>query len=626
MIRNENIDRLADEVINVMAKRVSVDELQQIREAYEFARMAHADQKRQTGQPYIIHPIAVALIAAKELQLDAHCVMAAFLHDVVEDTSFTLEDVRSRFGDDVAFLVDTVTKKHKDAYKNTKQVDNYEQLLGSVHYDIRALMVKIADRLHNMRTLQSMRPDKQMKIAGETDYFYAPLANRLGLFNVKTDLENLSFKFRCSAEYSDIQNRLNNDMEQNRARLARFTSEIECMLTENGISGVAEVYYRRPYSIWRRMKENECDYMHVQNRYYVRVTFNRYKCDMKEKEVCVKIYSLLTDVFKEKPGSFCNLIDQAKENSYRCLNVMLLSEEGVWEDVQICSENMVESSKLGCMTGLNDGNIDEWIKKFKSVLKDIADSNGKMGFMENVATTLYYDDVMVFTPKGRALILPKGSTVIDYAFELDKELGMHAKYARINGCLCSIKTTLHRGDCIEVGTVEDVNAKSDWIEHTCTYKAKRALQGLGMEERGENVHRCSVCNPLPGGETVGFKNADGSVTVHLRSCEKAISEASKFGDSIVEYSFEGSPDRLYPVTITIKAVDRYHLLMDIIQCITNEQKLFIESLNTNTCDDIVTCTVTFYAHSMDELNNCMNGLYSINGVDEVQQKTLADVK
>ena len=614
-----NIQQAVQEVYDVMAERVSSDELAQIKDAFEFANEAHKNQKRKTGQPYIIHPIAVALIAAKELKLDAHCVMTAFLHDVVEDTEYTNDDIKKRFGEDVAYLVDTVTKKKKSRYKNSKQVDNYEQLLGSIHYDIRALMVKIADRLHNMRTLQSMRPDKQMKIAGETDYFYAPLANRLGLFDVKSDLENLSFKYRCPHQYFDIVKSLNTDMLNNKERLDTFTNTIGELLKKNNIEGLAEVYYRRPYSIWRRMKENGCDFIHVPNRYYVRVTFTKSECCKSEKDVCLKIYSILTDVFKEKTGSFNNLIDQAKENSYQSLNVMLLSAEGVWEDVQICSKNMVDSSKLGCMTGLNDGNIDEWIKKFQQVLKDIANSNGQMGFMENVATTLYYDDVMVFTPKGMALILPKGSTAIDFAFELDKELGLHAKYARINGNLCSLKTTLKRGDCVEIGVVDVVMARPDWVEYTSSYKAKSALRELKNEE-GDGVCRCKCCHPLPGDETIGFLGDDGNLMIHKRSCPEIIRDASKYGDSVVEYTFRENMRSVYPVTIDITAIDRYHLLMDILQRITQELHLSIESLNTESVDNIARCTVTFFVHSVNELIHCMHALYEIEGVDEVKQK------
>ena len=229
------IEQRANHVFDVMKQRVSADELSMIKDAFEFARVAHATQKRKTGEPYILHPIAVATIAAEELMLDTNPVIAAFLHDVVEDTEYTIEDIRERYGDDVAFLVKVVTKQKKDKYIESKQIDNYRQILDSVQYDIRALLVKLADRLHNMRTLSSMRADKQMKIAGETDYFYAPLANRLGLYDVKTELENLSFRFRCPHEYTEIEYLIEGDKKAQSHRIAIFVEEIKSTLEQAGI-------------------------------------------------------------------------------------------------------------------------------------------------------------------------------------------------------------------------------------------------------------------------------------------------------------------------------------------------------------------------------------------------------
>lgn len=611
------IAEAASQVFEVMRERVSDTELQLLQRAYRFAREAHKSQKRKSGEPYIIHPIAVARIAAVELKLDANSVCAAFLHDVVEDTPTTVEEIKAMFGADVAFLVDVVTKKKKNGLKASKQVANYQQLLDSVHYDIRALMVKIADRLHNMRTLASMRTDKQMKIAGETDYFYAPLANRLGLFDVKTDLENLSFRYRCNLEFADINRDLANDMVANDARLLRFTKRVHDLCLRHGIETEVKIYYRKPYSIWRRMITQNCDFKHVSNKYYVRITFNHADYNLLEKDVCLKIYSILTNEFKEKPQSFNNQIDCAKENSYQSLNVMLLSSEGIWEDVQICSQRMVEISKLGCMAGFEQSKVGEWIEKFKLVLKEIADESNE-SFIEKVATTLYYDDIMVFTPQGHGITLPKGATAIDFAFELHTDIGMHAKYARINGRLCSVKTELHRGDCVEIGTDKESSPKSSWMSHCCSYKAKRALRSI-KDKKGQLYHRCPLCRPLPGGETIGFKQEDGTVTIHRRSCKEAIRLASKHGDSIVDVDFHEAPDVHYPVTIAIRAIDRYHLLIDLIHNITNKLHLSIDSLNTTTKDDIVDCTITFFIHSVRELVSVLYELNHINGVDEVKQ-------
>lgn len=632
------VQEAANKVFASMEYRVQPQQLQQLKDAFVFAREAHKEQRRKSGEPYIIHPISVAMIAAEELMLDTNSVTASFLHDVVEDTPYTIEDIKERFGDDVAYLVDMVTKRKKETYRMSKQVDNYEQLLESVQYDIRALMVKLADRLHNMRTLDSMRTDKQMKIAGETDYFYAPLANRLGLFDVKTDLENLSFKFRCGMEYTDITLMLDKDMRDNKERLKVFTDQIEQILSDNGITASAEVFWRKPYSLWRRMKNQEKDFWHLDNRYYVRITWT--DCSDKslsEKNVCILIYSLLTDVFQEKPGSFVNQIDQAKENSYKSINIMLLSGEGVWEDVQICSEKMVNESRFGCLAEVaeraitrhvgNDvshENVTQWLEKFRKILKEIASESQKQSFIESVKTSLYYDDVLIFTPKGRGIILPKGATALDFAFELHSDIGMHAKYARINGKLSSIKTVLKQGDCVEIGTGDSLPRSGagglEWLNHVCTFKAKRHLRRhFAAQLAKQQFNRCPHCLPLPGGETIGFRDEDGSITMHRRNCPEAIRIASKLGDTIVDTPFPEDPDAQYPVSISIKAIDRYHFLIDVVDMITNDLHLCIDSLHTVTRDEIVDLTVVFFVHSVRELVMSMKQLYTIEGVDEVRQ-------
>lgn len=620
------VEEKFEHVFDTMKRRVRNTDLERIKQAFEYAREAHKEQRRKSGEPYIIHPIAVATIAAEEMKLDANSVMAAFLHDVVEDTPTTVEDIERMFGEDVAHLVDVVTKKKKAEYKTSKQVDNYEQLLDSVHWDIRALLVKIADRLHNMRTLSSMRADKQMKIAGETDYFYAPLANRLGLFDVKTDLENLAFKFRCFNEYTDLAQALEEDKKNNRVRLDKFTTAVSELLSENGVDAMAEVYYRAPYSIWRKMKAQHVDFKHVPNRYYVRVTFTRCTDErLSEKEVCLKIYSVLTNRFKERAQSFVNQIDQKKENSYESINVMLLSDGGTWEDVQICSHRMVEVSKLGCVAERNESNVKEWIEKFKFVLKDIAEQADKGNFLEQVATTLYYDDVMVFTPQGQAVVLPKGSTAIDFAFEIHTDLGMHAKYARINGNLCSVKTVLQKGDCVEIGFEESMMPKDDWIDHCSSYKAKRSLRQLIAQKQDGVLVRCPYCKPIPGGECIGYKLQDGKIMVHRRNCQEVIRMASKHGDSIVAIEYEPNDTDVFPVSIAIRAIDRYHFLIDIIDNITNKLGLSIDALTTVTKDEIVECQVTFFVRSVQQLNMALKELYAIDGVDSVRHVHRAGV-
>ena len=612
------IQASADELFQRMSLKEDPEDIARLRAAFEFAKEAHRPQKRKSGEPYIIHPVNVARIVAEELELGADPVIAAFLHDVVEDTSYTIDDIRERFGEDVAFLVGVVTKEKKDNYVHSKQVDNFRQILASMQYDVRALLIKLADRLHNMRTLNSMKPDKQMKIAGETDYFYAPLANRLGLYHVKTELENLSFQYRCPREFALIEKLLKEEFDAERPHIEAFTSKIERLLAAGGIQAYTEVRYRRPYSIWMKMHARGCDFAHVDTKYYVRVIY-RNREPWSEKDTSLRIYSLLTDAFKERPGSVSNYIDAPKENGYQSFQVKLLNDKGKWEELHISSERMVRNGRLGCAAERTDENIQAWLDKFNDILKEVADQEEGLDFMDGVTSSFYYDDIMVFTPKGRGVILPKGATALDFAFEIHSRIGEHAHYARINGKLSSVKTVLRRGDCVEIGTDENTEPQPDWLEHVSTYKARKFISSH-LSRRTVSVYmRCPNCHPLPGDEVIGFKNADGSIQVHKRNCQTAIRMASQNGDSIVAVSFDENPSCLYPVRISVRAIDRYHLLSDLVDCITEKLHLSMISLRTETLDNIGVCTIDFAVHSMNELQTAMDSIATIPGVDEVQR-------
>ena len=612
------IQASADELFQQMSSKEDQKNIDRLRAAFEFAREAHSPQRRKSGEPYIIHPVNVARIVAEELELGADPVIAAFLHDVVEDTPYTIEDIRERFGDEVAFLVGVVTKEKKDKYIQSKQIDNFRQILASMQYDVRALLIKLADRLHNMRTLDSMRPDKQMKIAGETDYFYAPLANRLGLYHVKTELENLSFRYRCPREYSLLESLLAEEFEAERPHIKAFTSKIESLLAAGGINARTEVRYRKPYSIWMKMHSKGCDFAHVDTKYYVRVVYQNME-SWSEKDTSLRIYSILTDAFKERPGSVANYIDAPKENGYQSFQVKLLSEKGKWEELHISSERMVRNGRLGCAAERTDENIQSWLNKFYELLKEMADPDDGIDFMDGVTSSFYYDDIMVFTPKGKCIILPKGATAIDFAFEIHSNIGKHAHYARINGKLSSVKTVLRRGDCVEIGTSETAEPQPDWLDHVLTYKARKYISSYVSHKAKTCYVRCPNCHPLPGDEVIGFKNADGSTQVHKRNCQTAIRLASQHGDSIVAVNFEEECSCLYPVRISVRAIDRYHLLSDLVDCITEKLKLSMIGLKTETADNIGVCTIDFAVHSMNELQTAMDSIVAIPGVDEVQR-------
>lgn len=612
----EKIQASVESIFAMLAKRLDEEQMKMVRAAYNFAAVAHKDQKRKTGEPYIIHPIAVARIVAEEMGLGANPVMAAFLHDVIEDCPYTIDDIRERFGDDVAFLVGVVTKQKKAKYDKSKQVDNFRQILSSVQFDVRAILVKLADRLHNMRTLSSMRPDKQMKIASETDYFYAPLANRLGLYNVKTELENLSFRYRCPREYEKLEKQLAELQLAEKDDVDAFVAKAQEILAANDIEARIELRMRSPYSIWRKMQAHGCDFHHVDGKHYLRIIYNADGLH-EEKKMSLHIYSVLSDNFKERPCSVVNYINAPKENGYQSFHVKVLNMQGTWEEIHISSERMIRNNRFGCTAERTEENVKAWLEKFKEVLKDIAYHTNEMDYMDGVTASFYYDNIIAFTPKGRCIVLPKDATALDFAFEIHTQVGLHAVYARVNGKLSSVKTVLHRGDCVEIGTADDAMPEADWLGHVLTYKAKRSLGSFFANRPVMEYKRCTCCHPLPGDEVIGFMGADGKITLHKRNCPSAIRQASEQGDSIVAVNFEEDDRFLFPVRICIRGVDRHHLLSDVVACVTEKQNLSISKLVTETKDRIVETTVDFEVHSAEELQQAIDSIGEINNVDEV---------
>lgn len=615
---DEIINARAQRVFDAMRPRTSDADMLRLKDAFQLAREAHAHQVRKTGEPYILHPIAVAIIAAEELHLDINSVITAFLHDVVEDTNHKLEEIQARFGDDVAYLVKVLTKPEKREYEQSKQVDNFKQMLNSMQNDIRPIFVKLADRLHNMRTLSSMKPNKQMKIAGETDYFYAPLANRLGLYYVKTELENLSFKFRCPHDFEEITRLIEGDRRQQKERLERFRQQIKATLMESGIEAEVTVEYREPYSIWRKMKKYGDDFNHLKYRHFTEIIFNE-KDERDEKETALKIYSILTDSFKEKPGGLSNYIDSPKENGYQSLHVKLLADFGRWQEVHIHSRRMAEDSHRGLDTRHSQEYIERWLHKFRNTLRDIGNHEIGIDFMEKVTASFYNDDIMTFTPHLKTIILPQKASVLDFAYEISTPTGDHAKYARINGFLASVTATLQRGDVVEVFTDPEVHPTLERLAAVVTYKAKNAIQTYLGSLPTPHFKRCGFCKPIPGEEVVGFLEEDESLSVHKRDCPIAIRLASQQGDRIKSVDFE--PDgTLYPVTLWVRAIDRVHLFVDIADCISNRLNLNMTSYESHCKDYIATMEISFGIHSYSELEMIMKSVSSINGVDEVKRK------
>ena len=637
-----------DDMIAQISGHTSPEDVARIRDAFEFAHDAHAPQRRKSGEPYIIHPVAVARIIALELQLGPNPIIAGFLHDVVEDTPHSIQEISGRFGPDVAFLVDVVTKRKYIGDDGRKQESNFRQLLKSLQYDIRAVLIKLADRLHNMRTLASMKPEKQMKIAGETDYFYAPFANRLGLHSVRRELENLSFKYRCPDRFERLSSQLEADQADNRERLTDFTDHLVRILQKRGINVRTEIRWRQPYSISQSMQRHGRDFQHVDFRHIIRLIYDARnvtrpigmpdEAASDEKAISLKIYSILTDHFKERPGSMINYIDNPKENGYQSLHIRLLSNHGYWEEIHISSEHMVERSRLGLIlehieeerrsgqkcVGENRprdcrqrNNEYRWIDKFQIMLQDISESNADALFMDSVVSALYSEDITVYDTAGNPTRLPLNGTALDYAFEIGK--GEHAQYARINGKLQTLKTVLQHGDCVEISVNPDIHPHGDWYGWAKTYKAKNFLKPFCHPEMAGRYRRCEFCKPLPGHEVIGFRENDGNVTVHRRDCRHVISQAAQQGDRIRNVLFPACEERVFPVKTHIRGVDRPQLLKDIVSCMTDIMHISVSSMNIETQDEIFDCTIGYTVHSAEELRDTVRLLASIRGVDEVSK-------
>ena len=483
-----------------------------------------------------------------------------------------------------------------------------------------------------------MLPEKQMKIGGETDFFYAPFANRLGLHNLRRELENLSFRFRCPERYERLQQQLQHDIVEHQEELSLLTSRIELLLAEKDLPVRTEVRYRLPYSIDTRMRKSGRDFQHIDHHYVIRVIYDRTllnEVDKKrtDKAICLRIYGILTNHFQEKVGSSINYIDVPKENGYQSYHVQLLSGCGRWDEIHISSEEMVTRTKLGLIVnqiethrnrehsaGVNQllsKSDKQWIDKFCVQLQQIAESDGDGDFMEGVTASLYSEDITVYDIDGTPVRLPQQATALDFAFE--RNLGKHAQYARIDGKLASLPTVLTHGCCVEIGTHPQAHPLPEWEKVVTTYRAKSYLSRFFQDVHTEAPHRCPICQPLPGQEVIGFTNeaqGDGRVVIHRRDCRRAISLSAQRGDAIVNVDFPVS-DYTYEVRTHLRAIDRFGLLSDITECLTQGLQLNLYRIEMETRDNIVECTLHYAVHSAEELRTAVRFLSVIEGVDEV---------
>ncbi|MBS1548908.1 MAG: bifunctional (p)ppGpp synthetase/guanosine-3',5'-bis(diphosphate) 3'-pyrophosphohydrolase [Bacteroidetes bacterium] len=497
-LEKENKEILAryKDLISSTYRTLDEEQNKLIRKAFDIALDAHKDQRRKTGEPYIYHPIAVAKIVAKEIGLGATSIACGLLHDVIEDSEYTYEDLEKIFGEKIAKIVQGLTKISIMNHQNISiQSENYRKLLLTLSEDFRVILIKIADRLHNMRTLESMRPDKQMKIASETVYIYAPLAHRLGLYNIKSELEDLSMKYNNPEVYKDITEKLKHDRELRQRYVDEFTHEISEQLKEEGLNFTIKGRAKAISSIYRKMQKQGVPFEEVFDNYAIRII---YKSDAKnEKFIAWKIYSIVTDLYHSNPSRMRDWITQPRATGYESLHLTVLGPDKRWIEVQIRSERMDDVAekgvaahykyKEGFRQNSDDNNFESWVSEIREVLEN-QQALSTSELLDNIKLNLYSKEVFVFTPKGEIKILPTNSTALDFAFSVHSDLGMHCLGAKVNGKLVPISYVLQNGDQIDILSSKNQKPKMDWLDFLVTSKARARIKNFLNSEKSNLVN------------------------------------------------------------------------------------------------------------------------------------------
>lgn len=456
--------------------------------AFHFANKAHHGVRRLSGEPYMLHPLAVAKIVVKEIGLGSTSICAALMHDVVEDTDYTTEDIRNLFGDKIAQIVDGLTKISGGVFgqQASEQAENFRKLLLTMSDDIRVVLIKIADRLHNMRTLGAQPKEKQYKIAGETQYIYAPLAHRLGLFPIKIELENLSFQYEHPETYAEIERKLAEDKETRMEDFETFAQPIRDKLTQMGYKFSLTARIKSVYSIWKKMSTKNVPFEDVYDILAVRIVFEPNN-QMSEKDQCWMIYSAITEFYRPHPERIRDWISTPKANGYEALHVTVMGQNGEWVEVQIRTERMHELAERGLAahwkykTGENgEGELDKWLRNIKEILEH--PEQNAMDFLGTFKLNLFAQEVFVFTPSGEIKTLPQGATALDFAFYLHSELGEHCIGAKVNHNLVPLSYVLQGGDQVEILTSSGQYPQPDWLSFTTTAKAQAGLREYFRKE------------------------------------------------------------------------------------------------------------------------------------------------
>ena len=490
-VEEEMIEQAFQQLLNDYLATKHRKRIEIITKAFNFANQAHKGIKRRSGEPYIMHPLAVAQIVCNEIGLGSTSICAALLHDVVEDTDYTVEDIENIFGPKIAQIVDGLTKISGGIFgdRASAQAENFKKLLLTMSDDIRVILIKIADRLHNMRTLGSMLPNKQFKIAGETLYIYAPLANRLGLYKIKTELENLSFKYEHPEEYQEIEEKLAATATERDKVFYDFTAPIRAQLDKMGLKFRILARVKSIYSIWNKMQTKHVPFEEIYDLLAVRIIFEPRNAD-EELNDCFDIYVSISKIYKPHPDRLRDWVSHPKANGYQALHVTLMGNNGQWIEVQIRSERMNDVAEQGFAAhwkykdgggSEDEGELDKWLRTIKEILDD--PQPDAIDFLDTIKLNLFASEIFVFTPKGEIKTMPQNSTALDFAFSLHTDIGSHCIGAKVNHKLVPLSHKLQSGDQVEVLTSKSQRVQPEWEVFATTARARAKIAAILRKEQ-----------------------------------------------------------------------------------------------------------------------------------------------
>ena len=490
-VEEEMIEQAFQQLLNDYLATKHRKRIEIITKAFNFANQAHKGIKRRSGEPYIMHPLAVAQIVCTEIGLGSTSICAALLHDVVEDTDYTVEDIENIFGPKIAQIVDGLTKISGGIFgdRASAQAENFKKLLLTMSDDIRVILIKIADRLHNMRTLGSMLPNKQFKIAGETLYIYAPLANRLGLYKIKTELENLSFRYEHPEEYQEIENKLAATATERDKVFKEFTAPIRAQMDKMGLKYRILARVKSIYSIWNKMQTKHVPFEEIYDLLAVRIIFEPRNAD-EELNDCFDIYVSISKIYKPHPDRLRDWVSHPKANGYQALHVTLMGNNGQWIEVQIRSERMNDVAEQGFAAhwkykegggSEDEGELDKWLRTIKEIHDD--PQPDAIDFLDTIKLNLFASEIFVFTPKGEIKTMPQNSTALDFAFSLHTDIGSHCIGAKVNHKLVPLSHKLQSGDQVEVLTSKSQRVQPEWEVFATTARARAKIAAILRKEQ-----------------------------------------------------------------------------------------------------------------------------------------------